>query len=148
MEYLRKDGIDTGDFKAWDWEKKSWGDMTRPQAEKLMDSLGKFFMNHTKQELLKLAVENRFQLGPCNNAQDILNHPQLEARKFWQEIDYPETGRKFKYPGGAVVSSEKYVGPYKRAPKIGEHNDEILKNLNARSVKPAEKTIIRNPSRA
>ncbi len=144
MEYLRKDGIDIGFLAGWDWEKKSWQDMTREQAEKLMDSLGKFFMNHTKDELLKLAVENRFQLGPCNNAEDILKHPQLEARKFWKEIDYPGIGA-LKYPGGAVVSSEKYVGPHQRAPKIGEHNEEVLKNLNSRAIKLPEKTDNKKP---
>ena len=135
MEYLKKDGIDIGFLEGWDWEKKSWEHMTRQQAEKLMDSLGKFFMNHTKDELLKLAVENRFQLGPCNNAEDVLKHPQLAARKFWKEIEYPGIG-KLKYPGGAVVSSEKYVGPRQRAPKIGEHNDEILKTLESRAKSP------------
>ncbi len=137
MEYIKKDGIGIGFLEGWEWEKKSWEHMTRQQAEKLMDSLGKFFLNHTKDELLKLAVENRFQLGPCNNAEDVLKHPQLEARKFWQEIDYPGIG-KLKYPGGAVKTTQGYVGPRRRAPHIGEHNDEILKKLDAR-VKPAEK---------
>ena len=103
--------------------------MTREQAEKLMDSLGKFFMNHTKDELLKLAIENRFQLGPCNNAADILKHPQLEARNFWKEIDHPELGTSLKYPGSAVVTTQGYVGVRKRAPHIGEHNDEIYQEL-------------------
>ncbi|MFA5308462.1 MAG: CoA transferase [Dehalococcoidales bacterium] len=141
MEYLKKDGIDIGFLEGWDWEKKSWEHMTREQAEKLMDSLGKFFNNHTKDELLKLAIENRFQLGPCNNAADILKHPQLAARNFWKEIDHPEIG-KLKFPGGAVVSSEKYVGPQRRAPHIGEHNDEILKKLNARISGAKEKTPV------
>ncbi|MHB8104295.1 MAG: CaiB/BaiF CoA transferase family protein [Dehalococcoidales bacterium] len=130
MEYLKKDGIDIGFLEGWDWEKKSWEHMTPEQAEKLMDSLGKFFMNHTKDELLKLAVENRFQLGPCNNAEDVLKHPQLAARKFWKEIEQPGIG-KLKYPGGAVITTQGYVGPRTRAPKIGEHNDEILKALDA-----------------
>jgi crotonobetainyl-CoA:carnitine CoA-transferase CaiB-like acyl-CoA transferase len=130
MEYLKKDGIDIGFLEGWDWETKSWEHMTREQAEKLMNSLGKFFMNHTKDELLKLAVENRFQLGPCNNAEDVLKHPQLEARKFWKEIDQPGIG-KLKYPGGAVVTTQGYVGPRTRAPKIGEHNDEILEKLDS-----------------
>ncbi len=136
MQYLKKDGIDIGFLEDWEWETKSWEHMTLPQAEKLMDSLGRFFMNHTKDELLKLAIENRFQLGPCNNAADVLKHPQLAARKYWQEIDYPGIGR-LKYPGGAVITTQGYVGPKKRAPQIGEHNDEILKTLD--SVKPFEK---------
>jgi crotonobetainyl-CoA:carnitine CoA-transferase CaiB-like acyl-CoA transferase len=135
MGFIKKDGIDIGFLEEWDFSNKSWGDMTKQQAEKLMDSLGKFFMNHTKDELLKLAVENRFQLGPCNNAADVLKHPQLAARNFWQEIDYPDIG-KLKYPGGAVKSTQGYIGPRQRAPHIGEHNDEILKNLDSFVPKP------------
>ncbi len=130
MEYIKKDGIDIGFLEGWGWEKKSWGNMTREQADKLMDTLGKFFMNHTKQELLDLAVENRFQLGPCNNVKDILKHPQLEARNFWKDIEYPELGTSFKYPGGAVISTGGYIGPRTRAPRMGEHNDEILNSVD------------------
>jgi len=36
-----------------------------------------------------------------------------------------------------VVTTQGYVGPRTRAPRIGEHNGEVLKNLDAR--KPAEK---------
>ncbi len=129
MEYIKKDGIDIGFLEGWAWDKKSWEDMTREQAEKLMDTLGKFFMNHTKDELLKLATENRFQLGPCNNAEDILKYPQLKARKFWKEIEHPELGTSLKYPGGAVVTTQGYVGVRRRAPLIGEHNGEIYKEL-------------------
>jgi crotonobetainyl-CoA:carnitine CoA-transferase CaiB-like acyl-CoA transferase len=135
MEFIKKDGIDIGFLEGWDWENKSWGDMTREQAEKLMDTLGRFFMNHTKDELLKLATENRFQLGPCNNAADILKYPQLVARKFWKEIDCPGIGT-LKYPGGAVMTTQGYVGPRTRAPRIGEHNEEILKNLDSYESSP------------
>jgi crotonobetainyl-CoA:carnitine CoA-transferase CaiB-like acyl-CoA transferase len=146
MQYLKKDGIDIGFLEHWEWETKSWGDMTRPQAEKLMQSLGKFFMNHSKDELLKLAIDNRFQLGPCNNSADVLKHPQLAARKYWKEIDCPGIG-KLKYPGGAVISTQGYVGPKKRAPRIGEHNDEILKKLNdsIKSRQPLKTTDNKKP---
>jgi crotonobetainyl-CoA:carnitine CoA-transferase CaiB-like acyl-CoA transferase len=128
MEFIKKDGIDIGFLEDWEWEKKSWEDMSREQAEKLMETLGKFFINHTKDELLKLAVENRFQLGPCNNAADVLKHPQLKARNFWKEIEHHEIGN-LKYPGGAVVTTQGYVGVKRRAPLIGEHNEEIYKKL-------------------
>ena len=125
MNFIKQDGIDIGSFEKWDWEKKSWEHMSRPQAEELMTALGKFFMNHTKAELLKLATDNRFQLGPCNNAADILEYPQLKARDFWRDIDHPELGVTMKYPGGAVKTTQGYVGPRRRAPRIGEHNEEV-----------------------
>ncbi|HUT67201.1 MAG TPA: CoA transferase, partial [Dehalococcoidales bacterium] len=129
MEYIKKDGIDIGSFGAWAWDRKSWEDMSRELAEELMEILGKFFLNHTKDELLKLATENRFQLGPCNNAGDILKYPQLKARGFWKEIEHPELGVTLKYPGGAVMTTQGYVGIRHRAPLIGEHNDEVYKEL-------------------
>lgn len=135
MEFIKQDGIDTGSFKDWDWETKSWEDMSRAQAEELMEILGKFFTNHTKDELLKLATENRFQLGPCNNAADVLKYPQLTARGFWKEIEHPELGTSFKYPGGAVVTTQGYVGVRQRAPHIGEHNDEVYGGMG---ISPAE----------
>jgi len=129
MEYIKKDGIGIGSFGAWAWDRKSWEDMSRELAEELMEILGKFFLNHTKDELLKLATENRFQLGPCNNAGDILKYPQLKARGFWKEIEHPELGVTLKYPGGAVMTTQGYVGIRHRAPLIGEHNDEVYKEL-------------------
>ncbi|OGO44891.1 MAG: hypothetical protein A2Z05_01935 [Chloroflexi bacterium RBG_16_60_22] len=129
MEFIKKDGIAIGSFEGWEWDKKSWEDMTLAQAEELMDVLGRFFKNHTKDDLLKLATENRFQLGPCNNAEDILKYPQLQARGFWKNIEHPELGADLKYPGGAVVTTQGYVGVKRRAPHIGEHNEEVYKEL-------------------
>ena len=125
MQYIKKDGIDIGPLDNWDWETKNWGNMTPEEADKLMEVLGKFFMNHSKAELLQLATENRFQLGPCNNAEDVLKYPQLIARDFWKEIEHPELGTSLKYPGGAIVTTQGYCGIRHRAPLIGEHNDEI-----------------------
>ena len=129
MQYIKKDGIDIGSFEGWEWESKSWEDMSRGEADKLMEVLGKFFMNHTKDKLLELATENRFQLGPCNNAEDVLKYPQLKDRGFWKEIEHPELGTSLKYPGGAVVTTQGYIGVKQRAPLIGEHNDEIYQEL-------------------
>ena len=135
MACIKQDGIDIGFLENWAWEKKGWGDMTREEAEKLMEILGKFFMNHTKDELLKLAIENRFQLGPCHNAADILRYPQLQARGFWQDIEHPELGTSIKYPGGAVVTTQGYCGIRRRAPLIGEHDEDIYKKELGMSAK-------------
>jgi benzylsuccinate CoA-transferase BbsE subunit/naphthyl-2-methylsuccinate CoA transferase subunit len=129
MEFIKEDGIDIGSFETWDWSTQSWENMSLAQAEELMDILGKFFLNHTKDELLQLATENRFQLGPCNNAEDVLKYPQLKDRGFWKEIEHPELGASLKYPGGAVMTTQGYVGIRQRAPFIGEHNDEVYKEL-------------------
>jgi crotonobetainyl-CoA:carnitine CoA-transferase CaiB-like acyl-CoA transferase len=129
IEGVKNDGVDIGFLESWEWEEKGWGDMTPEQAQELVRIISSFFRKHTKAELLEMSVKNRFQLGPCNNAADALSHPQLAARGFWKEIEHPELGTKLKYPGGAVVMTEGYCGPRRRAPLIGEHNDEIYREL-------------------
>jgi benzylsuccinate CoA-transferase BbsE subunit len=125
MEGIKKDGIDIGFLKDWEWEKKGWRDMSLEQAREVANILGQFFHQHTKKELLELAVQNRFQIGPCNDAEDVLKHPQLAFRNFWKEVEHPELGTSLKYPGGPVVMTGGYCGIRQRAPQIGEHNTEI-----------------------
>jgi benzylsuccinate CoA-transferase BbsE subunit len=125
IEAVKKDGVDIKFLKDWDWEKNGWKDLSPEQAKEIIAILAQFFKKHTKAELFKMAIENRFQIGPCNDASDVLNHPQLEARQFWKEIEHPELGASLKYPGGAVKLSEGYCGPKQRAPLIGEHNTDI-----------------------
>ena len=129
MEAIKKDSIDIGFLERWEWNKKGWKDMTLKEAKELIAIVSRFFLGHTKAELVEMAVKNRFQLGPCNTAADVLNHPQLAARGFWKEVEHPELGTSIKYPGGAVVSTEAYCGVHRRAPHIGEHNDEIYREL-------------------
>jgi crotonobetainyl-CoA:carnitine CoA-transferase CaiB-like acyl-CoA transferase len=125
MEGLKRDAIDIGFLEHWEWDKKGWRDMSLDQAKEVVVILGKFFRMHTKAELLQLAVQNRFQIGPCNDAEDVLQHPQLAARNFWKEVAHPELGTSLKYPGGAVSMTGGYCGVRQRAPQIGEHNTEI-----------------------
>jgi benzylsuccinate CoA-transferase BbsE subunit len=137
MEAVKKDDVDIKFLKDWEWEKKGWKDLSQDQAKEVISILAQFFRKHTKAELFQLALQNRFQLSPCNNARDALSHPQLLARGFWKEIEHPELGVNFKYPGGAVKLSEGYCGVRHRAPHIGEHNTEIYEQalgLSARKM--------------
>jgi benzylsuccinate CoA-transferase BbsE subunit len=131
---IKKDGIDIKFLNDWEWEKKGWKDLSLEQAKEVISILADFFRKHTKVELFQLALQNRFQLSPCNNARDALSHPQLLAREFWKEIEHPELGTSLKYPGGAVKLSDGYCGPRHRAPLIGEHNSEIYEQVLGISV--------------
>ncbi len=129
MEGIKRDGIDLKFLNDWQWDKQTWRDMTLEQANETVNIISQFFRKHTKGELLEMAIKNRFQLGPCNTAADVLDHPQLAARQYWQEIDYPALGTSFKYPGGAVKMTGGYCGPRTRARRIGEDNAAIYGEL-------------------
>ena len=129
IERIKQEGIDIKFLNDWQWDKQSWRDMSLEQAQEVINIISQFFRKHTKAELLDMAIKNRFQIGPCNDAGDVLEHPQLKERNFWVDIEHPELGVSFKYPGGAVKMSEGYCGPYRRAPLIGEHNAEIFGSI-------------------
>ena len=57
---------------------------------------------------------------------DILDHPQLEARSYFQELFHPELDSTLTYPGVFVKDEGGgRVGLRRRPPLIGEHNREI-----------------------
>ena len=94
---------------------------------------------------MQLAMENRFQLGPCTNAADVLRYPQLLARDYWKEIEHPELGTSLKYPGGAVMTTGGYCGVKRRAPLIGEHNSEIYQKelkMSARKLRALKESHV------
>ncbi len=63
-------------------------------------------------------------LIPASTPKDLLEDPQLEARDYWEKVDYPEWGATLTYPGALYKSSE-IDWEFRRAPSIGEHNGEV-----------------------
>ncbi|MCC7082769.1 MAG: CoA transferase [Burkholderiales bacterium] len=63
--------------------------------------------------------------APINTLLEASNDPDVVANGYVTEIDYPEYGKKLKVHGSPWNFSETppHVG---RAPKLGEHNDEVL----------------------
>jgi len=114
-EYLR--GID--------WATFEWRSQTRAGADRVQEYFVKFFKTMTKEELLEQALKRRIMIQPVSSPKDILDHIQLKAREYWQEIEYPELGTSFKYPERVSLNSVTPCSNRRKAPAIGEHNREI-----------------------
>jgi crotonobetainyl-CoA:carnitine CoA-transferase CaiB-like acyl-CoA transferase len=78
-------------------------------------------------ELYEGAINRGMQLYPVSNCRALAESPQLKDRGFWEEIDHPELGTTITYPGAWVKMSEARCNIRRRAPLIGEHNQEIYK---------------------
>ena len=68
-------------------------------------------------------------LYPVTSPRDLAENSQLAAREFWQEVEHPELGDTITYPGAFLEATETPCGIRQRAPLIGEHNDEVYKEL-------------------
>lgn len=127
VEWIRASGVDPGLLGEWDWAKETWMKFTMEEVKGIRRTMETFFMKHTKMELHDGAMEYRIQLTPVLTPKDLLEFPLFKERDFWREIEHPELGTKITYPGGFVKVGEGDCGVRFRAPLIGEHNDEILR---------------------
>ena len=62
---------------------------------------------------------------PVASVKEIFEDPQHRSRNFWQKIEHPELRTAIDYPGGFAKFSEGACQIWRRAPLIGEHNEEI-----------------------
>ena len=58
-------------------------------------------------------------------AREILDDEQRKARGMWQEAEHKELGDKITYPSFFTIFSNLDCGFWRRAPLIGEHNEEV-----------------------
>lgn len=82
----------------------------------------------TKDELQQLLDESGVPMSSIYSIKDIFEDPQYKARENIVEVEHPRLG-KVKIPGVVPKFSETPGSIRQIAPELGEHNEEILKNL-------------------
>jgi len=125
IKWMDSEGMADDFLKEFDWEEWDMATATQETVNRIEAPAAKFFLSHTKEELLEGAVKNRIIFYPTFNTADILKSPQLDARGFWEEVEHPELGTTITYPGAFAKLSETPISISRRAPLIGEHNQEI-----------------------
>lgn len=80
-----------------------------------------------KKDVYARAGRMRGPIAYVHDMQDLLDSPQLVARKFLREIDHPEAGT-LTYTGPPFQMSETPARDL-RAPLLGEHSAEVLAEL-------------------
>jgi len=125
--WIDEEGMADDFFRGIDWPNFEWEGKTLEEAERIHDYIGRFFQSKTKAELSEGAFHRDVKVEPVALPNDILGHPQLEARGYWQELEHPELGADISYPGRFCLLSETPGRIRRRAPLIGEHNQEVYR---------------------
>jgi crotonobetainyl-CoA:carnitine CoA-transferase CaiB-like acyl-CoA transferase len=55
----------------------------------------------------------------------MLDFPQLSIRGYWEKVAHPELGADITYPGAFTQLGWGSASIRRRAPLIGEHNEEV-----------------------
>lgn len=90
------------------------------------DLVANFIASHTAEEVYHAAQNRGFTWAAVRAPEDLLEDAHLHDRGFWKEVEHPELGRSFIYPGEAAIYGGSPWRISRRAPLIGEHNVEIL----------------------
>ena len=121
---------------APDWLKKlNWrvdynaAVLQQDLADKVGQAIEAFTLTKTKGQLYNEgAFLRQILVATVSNTKDISEDIQLKARNLWTNIAHPELGSNLPYCGQFVPMSETPIEFKRRAPLIGEHNQEIYVN--------------------
>lgn len=125
VNWMAEEGMADDWLKNFDWANFSHYTTTQEIVDRVEEQTVRFFMSHTKAEIMAGAIKHRIMLYPISSTVDLLESPQLAAREFWTEVAHPELGTTITYPGKWANSSDVPPRISRRAPLIGEHNREI-----------------------
>ncbi|HEX9976864.1 MAG TPA: CoA transferase [Dehalococcoidales bacterium] len=128
VNWMDSEGMAEDFLKGFDWNNFDYTDITQETIDRLEAPTRRFFMSHTKLELLEGAVKHRILFYPQFNTTDILESEQLSARGYWTEAEHPELGTTITYPGPFAQFSQTPPRVSRRAPLIGEHNREVYQD--------------------
>jgi benzylsuccinate CoA-transferase BbsE subunit len=98
------------------------------KAEHLFDVLDDWVKDYQRDELLERAQLLRQPYATVRPPEALFEDEQLASRGFFVEVEHPELGRKFRYPGAPYVLSATPWRARRRPPLLGEHSAEILRD--------------------
>jgi benzylsuccinate CoA-transferase BbsF subunit len=115
-------------------EIKNWDefDLAELPDDKLIEfqhAVRMLFLNHTVAEIAVEGLQRGINACVINTPEDVLNVAHLQAREYWSNLKTPENGTIIHYPKYFFLSNETKNFVINRAPRIGEHNINVLSGL-------------------
>jgi crotonobetainyl-CoA:carnitine CoA-transferase CaiB-like acyl-CoA transferase len=97
------------------------------EYERLKAIVAQFCLNKTKAELLEAARSRGLLIAPVATPDEVVQSAQFEARDFWDHVEDEQLSpRPVRTPGSIVHSTRVPSVDLGRAPRLGEHTDEVL----------------------
>jgi crotonobetainyl-CoA:carnitine CoA-transferase CaiB-like acyl-CoA transferase len=97
-------------------------------ADFIRDTIEAWLADKTRAQAEALLDEQGVPSGPVFTSEDVFNDPHIAARKMLVTVDDPVAGPR-KFARSPLHLSSTPEIPTESAPQLGEHTDEILRNL-------------------
>ena len=116
-------------------------DVRVSEQERINQVMTDFAAQRSAQELYHSAQKLRLLCTPVQSVADLLKDEQLDDRDWFVEVEHPDIGETFTYPGAPYKLSETPWQIRTRAPLVGEHTCEVLGEWLGLSSDEAEKLV-------
>jgi crotonobetainyl-CoA:carnitine CoA-transferase CaiB-like acyl-CoA transferase len=108
----------------------------------VIEVLERWTKSHSVAGLVAKGQLMRFPWAEVASIPKLLASPQLKERDFWVEVEHPESGKKYKFPGAPCSLSRSPWRVGSKVPRAGEHNKELYQALGL--SEKAIKTLIKD----
>jgi crotonobetainyl-CoA:carnitine CoA-transferase CaiB-like acyl-CoA transferase len=113
-----------GDLKDPKYQDQAF--ITANTSHIIDDLVADFIASLPAEEVYHAAQARGFTWGAVRALEMLLDDGHLHDRGFWKQVEHPEIGRSFVYPGEAAIYNGSPWRISRRAPLVGEHNTEIF----------------------
>ena len=125
VAWMAEEGTAPDFITAIDWATFDYSAASPDLVESISEPVGDFFLRHTKGELWEGGLARRCCVYPVASPDEVCGSAQLRERGYWVDLRHEDLDLEVTYPGVCVRSSEGSSRLKRRAPFIGEHNDEV-----------------------
>ncbi len=133
VQWMKDDGMCPDWLSKLDWWKEyNAAVLKQDLADKVGVAIETFTLTKTKEELYEIGAFGKYKqmlVAPVASTKDISEDVQLTARDYWVKMEHPELKTSVTYCGPFIHMSESPIQFKRRAPLIGEHNQEVYKEI-------------------
>jgi len=110
----------------------------RAHRAELLGLLQEVFLTQSYEEWETVLLQRGIPMGAINDIAQVVEHPQVKARKSLVDVEHPRLG-KVRVAGPAARLSETPAAVRTASPLLGQHTDEIMQEvLGMSAVQVAE----------
>jgi formyl-CoA transferase len=99
----------------------------RKNQQEMWGLIAKFAVNHTKREFMAILNPIDVPCGPIMSTTDLANDEHIRGREMYVELEDEKRGKWWNV--GMPIKLSASPAKIERAPFLGEHNDDVLKNV-------------------
>ena len=97
-------------------------EVLRDEVPRLLEAIKRLCSVHTSGEIFHAAQQRKLPWTVVRAPSELVGDPQLHDRGFFIEVEHPELGRRFTYPGAPYILHRTPWRIRRRAPLLGEDN--------------------------